>query len=280
VLEKSGSDRRVTVAMRLFKQRKRDADALKAAAGIVARLGNDWAATTLRSLAADRDPATRGAAVLGLSQLGKAAATRHKVFEMVGRATNDTDEAVLLCAVEGLRLLGDRRAAKYLVSLAHNASTRVRVASLGVLKELGDETAVEPLVDIVENTLERKPVRIAAVRALAAIGDVCAVDALNRILVETFAVTPLLIASVYGLIALRHESAVDRLVELICADCFIYDETSRFVTRAVRRLPCEKIMNALMIVKMTTKCRKKAKTANRSMVFIRKRMAAGRAKCA
>lgn len=274
VLEKSGTDCRMTVVMRLFKGRNRDADALKVAAGIVARIGNDWAVSTLRALAADPAPAARGAAVLGLSQLGKVAVRQFKVFDMAVGATGDSDEAVRLCAVEGLRLLGDRRAAKHLMSLAHSASTAVRLASLGALKELGNEAAVEPLVGIVEAEWGRVVVRIAAIRALAAIGDERAVGAMSKVMVRAGSVNPLLIAAVYGLIALRHESAVDRLVKMMSTDCFIYDKTSCFVIRAVRRIPCEKIMNALMIVKRTTKCRKKAKAANRSIAFIQRKMIA------
>jgi HEAT repeat protein len=196
VLEKSGADRRVAVLQSFFRSANRDADALKAAAGIVARMGNDWAATTLEELAEDSDSAARSVAILGLGQLGKSAVVKFRVFDAIVRATGDASEEVRLCAVEGLRLLGDRRAARHLVSLAHDVSTEVRVASLGVLKELGGEAAVESLLGIVMAKWDRVSVRIAAMRALAAIGDERAVDALYQVMITTFSVKPQVVAAV------------------------------------------------------------------------------------
>lgn len=85
----------------------------------------------------------------------------------------DDDNNVRSHAIYSLGQIGDEKAVEPLIQVMDDENERIDVRNhaICVLGEIGDRRAVEPLIQVLKNKEEETSVRMGATRALAEIGD-------------------------------------------------------------------------------------------------------------
>ncbi len=145
------------------------------AARAVGRLGNPGSVETLVLLLQDKVPAVRDEAIAALVSIGESA-----VAPLVA-ALKDQDWRVRLRATEALCVLKSCTAVEPLIGLVqHDPDTAVRQEAARALGQIGDKSAVDALLEVVEEP--RLQVRV--IEALGRIGDRRVLPLLFRLISE------------------------------------------------------------------------------------------------